>query len=298
MLISNPMAGSVSSRRREVIVKALKADFKLEAVETQDRDHASTLAKDAVDRGFEAVLAFGGDGTINEVAQGVVGSPAALGVLPGGTANVMAKSLGVPQDPVEATSYLASLLRAGSTRRINVGRLNQRYFLFSCGMGLDAEVVRRVEADPEGKRKRREWSYVTKLLSAGVRDYRSRDPQITFTPSGGEPERTLLTICCNGRPFTYFRSFPVDVCPLATLDGGLDFLSLDRLPVRRYGAVAWGVLKSRKHIEHKSATYHHDIEGGTLEADLPLPVQVDGDYIGELERAEVALLRDALDLLA
>ncbi len=143
MLISNPMAGSVSPRHKEVIVSALRADFKLEVADTEGRNHATELARDAVDRGFDAVLAFGGDGTINEVAQGVIGSDAALGVLPGGTTNVLARSIGIPTDPVDATSYIAHRLRAGQTQRINVGKVNSRYFLFSTGMGLDAEVVRR-----------------------------------------------------------------------------------------------------------------------------------------------------------
>src|SRR5688500_12601662 len=104
MLIANPRAGSVSTRTREVMLKALEADFKIEDVETKARDHASALARDAVERGCDAVIAFGGDGTINEVAQWLVESDGALGILPGGSTNVMARSFGMPTDPIEATS--------------------------------------------------------------------------------------------------------------------------------------------------------------------------------------------------
>jgi Sphingosine kinase and enzymes related to eukaryotic diacylglycerol kinase len=303
MLISNPMAGSVSPRHKEVIVNALRADFKLEVADTEGRNHATELARDAVDRGFDAVLAFGGDGTINEAAQGVIGSDTALGTLPGGTANVLARSIGIPRDPIDATAYIARRLRSGQTQRINVGRVNERYFLFSCGMGLDAEVVKRVESDPEGKARKRDWLYVKKLLRAGALDYRRRKPQITFTPilsppAHGEPIRVVSTVCCNARPFTYLKNLPVDVCPLAQLDKGLDFLSLDRIPLWTFPGLAWGMLKSRKHIEGKHATYLHDTSGGTLEADVPLPVQADGDYLGEWTAADIRLVPHALDLLA
>src|SRR5687767_9659908 len=105
MLISNARAGSVSTRTKEVIAKALSADFKLDVVDTQSRGHASDLAKEAVDLGFDAILAFGGDGTINEVAQDMVSTDIALGIIPGGSTNVMARSLGIPIDPVDATAF-------------------------------------------------------------------------------------------------------------------------------------------------------------------------------------------------
>lgn len=297
MLISNPMAGSVSTRHREVIVSALRADFKLEAVETERRDHATELASDAADRGFDAVLAFGGDGTINEAAQGVIGTETALGVLPGGTANVLARSIGVPTDPIDATSYIAHRLKSGTTRRINVGKMNERYFLFSTGMGLDAEVVKRVEADPEGKARRGEWLFVRKLIRAAAFDYTRRKPQLTLTPFGGEPIRAVSAVCCNGRPFTYLRETPVDVCPEARLDKGLDLFSIDRLSRRRIPALVYGILRSHQHITKKYVSYLHDTSGGILEADEALPVQVDGDYLGEMKRIEVSLVPAALDLL-
>ena len=112
LLVSNAHAGSVSARAKEVISKALSADFKLEVTDTARRSHASELARDAVDRDFDAVVAFGGDGTINEVAQGLVGTDVALGILPGGSTNVMARSLGVPSHPIDATAFVAAHLRA------------------------------------------------------------------------------------------------------------------------------------------------------------------------------------------
>ena len=298
MLIANPWAGSVSARTREVMLKALEADFKVEDAETQAREHATELARDAVDRGFDAVIAFGGDGTINEVAQPLVGTDVALGILPGGSTNVMARSLGMPTDPVEATSYLAHRLRSGTRRRINVGRVDKRYFLFSAGMGLDGEVVKRVEANPQGKRDHGEWFFLWNAIKAGLGEYRGVDPLISLRVEGGEEERVVLAVTCNGRPFTYFKRFPVDVCPQARLDGGLDVFGLKKkvrsLTVPR---IAWAILVSRRHIGWKRGTYHHDVRSIDLVADRPLPVQVDGDYIGEWSSAEIRLIPDALDIL-
>lgn len=297
LLVENPRAGTVSVRTKEVIAKALSADFKLEEVVTNHRGHASELARDAVDRGFDAVVAFGGDGTINEVAQGLVGTDVALGLLPGGRTNVTVRSLGVPRDPVEATAFLASRLRSRTTRRVNVGRIDERYFLFSAGMGLDAEVVKRVEADPEATRKWGEWFFLTNALKAGATEYRGMEPSITMTVDGGEPEQVVLAVTCNGRPFTYFKRFLVDVCPEATLDGGLDVFGLGKIHLGTIPRIAWAVLVSRSHIHWRRGTYHHDVSSIELVSTRPLPVQVDGDYIGERSQASIALIRDSLELL-
>jgi diacylglycerol kinase family enzyme len=298
LLIANAQAGSVSTRTKEVIIKALSADFKLEAVDTEARDHATDLARDAVGRGFDAVLVFGGDGTINEAAQAVVGSDVALGILPGGSTNVMARALGVPRDPVEATAFEASRMRSRSTRRVNVGQFHERYFLFSVGMGLDARVVQLVEENPEGKRKHGEWLFAGNALKAALTEYRGADPSITVRISGNEPVEAVLAVCCNARPFTYFKRFAVDACPQARLDSGLDVLAFTRIRAVSIPRIAWGILVSRNHVNWKHASYHSDIQGFELAAGGPLPVQVDGDYIGERERGEVRLVPDALMLLA
>ena len=298
LLIANPYAGSVSRRVKEVIVKALASDFKIEVADTEARFHAIELSADAVDRDFDAVVALGGDGTINEVSQGLVGTDVALGILPGGTTNVMARSLGIPTDPVEATAFLSSHLRSATRRRIGVGRAGDRYFLFCAGMGLDAEVVKRVEADPTRKREQREMFFLTNAVKAAATDYRAIDPMITLEAPGHEPRRLVLAVCCNGRPFTYFRRWPVDVCPEARLDKRLDVLGLERIHASTIPRIAWGLLVSRSHVRWRRSVYLHDLAGFTLTADRPLPFQVDGDYVGEWDSAELSHIPDALDLLA
>ncbi len=296
MLISNAMAGSVSVRAKEVIIKALQADFGLEVADTARRDHATALAGDAVDRGFRAVLVFGGDGTINEVAQALIETDTGLGILPGGSTNVMARSLGVPRNPVDATAFLASRIRTGSARRVNVGKAKSRYFLFSFGMGLDGEVVRRVESDPIGKRERGEWLFVSNAMRAGLTQYRGLEPCITLRVDDNEEQRVMTAVTCKGRPFTYFKRFPVDVCPTAQIDLGFDVLGFRRLRASTVPRLVWSLFVSRSHPRWRKTVYHHDVERVRLRADRLLPVQVDGDYIGEWNAADVSLLRNALDL--
>jgi len=297
MLISNPYAGSVSGRTKEVIVKALQADFKLELADTERRSHATELARDATDRGFDCVVAFGGDGTINEAAQGLVGTDVALGLIPGGSTNVLARSLGVPRDPVEATAFVASHIRSETIRTINVGRVNERYFLFSAGIGLDAEVVKRVEADPEAKRRRGEWFFLTNALKAGFTEYRGAAPWIELRVPGHAAQRVVLAICCNGRPFTFFKRLPVDVCPEARLDAGLDVFGLTGMSAATIPRLAWALLVSRGHIRWRRGRYFHDLETLAIKCARPLPLQVDGDHIGSVDSAEMSIVRGGLRLL-
>ncbi len=298
LLIVNPLAGSVSLRRKEVIVKALAADFKLEVAETKARGHAIELGREAVERDFEAVLAMGGDGTMNEAAQGLVGSDVSLGLLPLGSTNVMARSLGVPQDSIEATAFLAARLRSNDVRRINVGRLDDRYFLFSTGMGLDAEVVKRVESDPARDSGGREWTFMKHAWAAAATDYRTTDPCITVTADGHEPAECVFYVCTNARPWTYFKRWPVDACPLSSLALGLDLFGLSKLRLVTAPRVAWSVFVSRSHPRWRNAHYFHDVRRFEVKADRPLPVQADGDYLGERASVTIDLVPDALSLLA
>jgi diacylglycerol kinase family enzyme len=297
LFVSNPRAGSVSSRVKQVIVKALEADFKLEVAETTARNHAGELARDAVDRDFDAVIAFGGDGTINETIQGLVGSEVALGLLPGGSTNVMSRALGVPRDPVEATAFVASHLKSSTKVRVNTGRLNDRYFLFNTGMGLDAETVRRVESDPEGKRRNHEKLFVRNAFQAGLTEYRGVAPMVSMEVTGAEPVNVVTAITCNGAPFTYLGRWPVDVCPGARLDKGLDVFGISRLSARMIPRLVYSLFVSRSHVHWRSTSYHHDVTAVRLRAQKPMPVQLDGDYIGHLDKADISLVPAALSLL-
>src|SRR3954449_4791279 len=145
LLLVNASAASVTARARVVIQKALAADHKISVAETSRRGHASRLALGAAADGLDAVIVLGGDGTVNEAANGLAGSSTALGVLPGGSTNVFARSIGLPNDPIEATADLLEAMEAGSIERVGLGSANGRYFCFHVGMGYDAALVEQVE---------------------------------------------------------------------------------------------------------------------------------------------------------
>ncbi|MDQ3983376.1 MAG: hypothetical protein M3271_11920, partial [Actinomycetota bacterium] len=154
-----------------------------------------------------------------------------------------------------------------------------------------------VEGDPEAKARSAEWTFLRKALGAGVGEYRGVEPWITVEVEGREPVRALLAVVCNGRPFTYFKRMPVDVCPRARLDGGLDVFSLRRIRLGTVPRIIWSLFVSRSHVRWRTASYDHDVGSLTLRADRPLPVQVDGDYIGEQQATPIRLVRKGLDVL-
>lgn len=164
-------------------------------------------------------------------------------------------------------------------------------------MGLDAEVVRRIEADPGGKRKWGEWAYVAKALRAAVTEYRGASADVHVEIDGETQDDLVFAVCANARPFTYFKRLPVDACPLARLDAGLDAFGLTKVRAVTIPRVAWSVLVSRSHPRWRSARYFHDVNAVRLTAARPLPVQVDGDYVGERMTAAIELVPNALNLL-
>src|SRR5215213_10032363 len=147
-VVVNPYATTVSDRLRSLVVSALQGRYRVDAVDTEGRDHATALCREAAEAGYDVVVAFGGDGTVNEAANGLAGSGTALTCLPGGATNVYCRMLGIPTDVVDATEHLLGLADAWRPRAVDIARVNERWFTFSAGMGLDASVVARVDRNP------------------------------------------------------------------------------------------------------------------------------------------------------
>ena len=157
LVVVNPYATTVSDRLRSLVVHALSARYEVEAIDTQERGHATEICREGAWEGYDVVIAFGGDGTVNEVINGLAGSPTPLTCLPGGRTNVFCKLLGIPGEIVDATEHLLAMADAWRPRLVDLGVVNDRCFAFSSGVGLDASVVRRVDAHPGLKaRARRE----------------------------------------------------------------------------------------------------------------------------------------------
>jgi diacylglycerol kinase family enzyme len=297
LLVSNLTARTVSPRLKQVIVKALSADLKLDVADTESRGHATELARDAADRGFDLVICFGGDGTVNEVANGLIGAETALALLPGGMANVLCRVLGVPTDIVEATGHLLNRIQSGATTRIKAGRADGRFFLTSCGIGIDAETVRRVEQNPAAKERFHEWYFLYSALRIALGNYRRKEPYIRIT-GGDRSELVVLALITNYQQLTYWKGWAITIAPKARLERGLDVLAMRRFPAKYIPPLFWTTFRGGSHVKWKHAAYWHDLSEVRLESSgPPFPIQVDGEFVGERKEIDVVFVPEALSVL-
>ena len=298
LLVVNRRAGSVSEPLMKIIEKALAADLKLEVAQTKHPNHATELAADAADRGFDLVISFGGDGTMNEVVNGLVGSETALTLLPGGTANVLARSLGSSRDIVEATGDLLNKVKTASTKPINIGRINgDRYFVMSCGAGIDAATVDRVESHPDRKAKFADYYFLASVLREAIVEYRGREPFIRME-AGGVEEEVMTGIVSNIPQFTFFKRWPVTIAPETRLEGGFDVLGLKQLKARKIPRLVTSLFKTQSHLRWPETTYVHNVDKVVMRSmNGPFPVQADGEFLGEQRLLEIELVRDGLLVL-
>lgn len=281
LLLYNPEATSVSGAVRDLIIHALASDLKLETAETKRRGHASHLAAGAAHEGFDVVVCLGGDGTLNEVANGLVGTRVPLVPLPGGSTNVFARTVGLPNDPIEATAkVLRSIEEGAQPRRVSVGRVNGRTFIANAGIGLDAAVVRAVEKRFRLKQKLGDPMFVVLGLKTFFLAYRRDDAPITI--HAGERYAGLrMAIVCNSDPYTFLGRRPFRMCPRATNAGGLDVTAIRKLTTLRALRVIWQAFGDGDHIRSRNVVALHDTGGFRIECTRPLPLQVDGDFAGE-----------------
>jgi len=298
LLVVNPVARTVSRPTLAVIEKALSADFKLEVLETVERGHATEVAADAVLGGVDLVVVFSGDGTINEVVNGLAGTEVALGVLPGGATNILARALGTPLDPVEATGVLIGRALEGRARRMHLGVADGRYFAVNCGAGVDAAAMKRLDARfPKSKAEfeRAAFRSVARELLAR---YAGRAPDLLVGVDGEEALPSLSVMIGRTDPYTYYKDRGVRVTPQASLESGLDVLSVRRLPRRRVLRIAVQMFGSARHVKGRDIDYRHNAARVQVSSERPFPVQVDGDVMGERTDLAVELARDALWIVA
>jgi len=298
LLILNPEATRVSARTRDVIAHALSAELKLDIAETKRRNHATHLASGAAHEGYDVVVCFGGDGTLNEVINGLAGTDVPLIPIPGGGTNVFARTMGLPKNPIEATSIVLEHLHAGTApRRINLGRMNGRMFSFAAGAGLDAEVVLSVERAARTRKRFGEWSFVTHAVKTVTKLQGRRGPMRVI--AGGEViERAHAAIVCNSRPFTFLGDRPFDVCPQADLEKGLDATIVTTLALPTILRIVGAAFGSGNYSKIRKVHTFHDLDGLRVEADEPVAVQVDGDYAGTASVVEFESAPRALAVIA
>jgi diacylglycerol kinase family enzyme len=307
LIIVNPYATTVSDRLKNLVVYALQARYEVEAVDTEAAEHAIEIGREARDGVYDIVVAFGGDGTLNELANGLAGTDVPVSVLPGGSTNVVCRTLGIPNDVVDATEHLIGLADDFRPRNIDLGRCNGRHFVFACGVGLDATVVKRVDAHPVLKARARQWYYTWAAITGFYRHY-LRDPVRLELEVDGETHEGVTAIAQNSDPFTYFADIPIRICDDVGLnDGTLSMALLQRAKQRDMLPIATRVLNRRLHLSrHRQIDEFDDIgeafvrsissdQDGQLR---PFPVQVDGDYIGEHTELRFSVAPGALTVVA
>ncbi len=303
----NAFASSVTARNTVVVHRTLSAGNDVELVETNRRGHATRFAQDAARRGVDAVVAFGGDGTLNEVATGVAGTATAIGALPGGSTNVFARTIGMPNDPTAAATLLAGGLAAGDIRPIGLGHVNGRYFCFHTGIGYDAAVVRKVEQHAGAKRWLGHPLFISSAVTTWARGYDRTEPHFTVHEPDHERDhdasgataaaRGFFTIVLNTNPYTYLGNRPLDLSPAATLDRGLVVLTFTTMRIGAIlgslgGALRGGGVRPSEHLDVRT-----DVMAVTISDSRPFPYQLDGDYLGETTRLDFEHRPDAVNLV-
>ncbi|MFD9001215.1 diacylglycerol/lipid kinase family protein [Streptomyces sp. NPDC059582] len=301
LLVVNPAATTTSARTRDVLIHALASEMKLEAVTTEYRGHARDLGRQAAQsEDIDLIVALGGDGTVNEVVNGLLHAGPdpdrlpGLAVVPGGSTNVFARALGLPNDAVEATGALLDALREGRERTVGLGLTSgtpgtddesvpSRWFTFNAGLGFDAGVVGRVEQQREQGRKSTHALYVRQVVRQFFGEHSRRHGTVTVERPGEDPVTDLVVaIVSNTSPWTYLGNRPMYTSPKASFDKGLDVLGLSRLStaaVARYGTQLLTSSPERGPYG-KHATSLHDLDQFTLHSKAPLPLQMDGDHLG------------------
>jgi diacylglycerol kinase family enzyme len=318
LLIVNPRATTTTQAVRDSIVRTLAARADLEVVETRHRNDAREIAARAVVECWDALLVLSGDGTINEAVNGLMdkapiraGRPIAdagpcadqlpaLGALPGGNANVFTRDLGVPSDPLAAVEVIAARLAAGTTRTIGLGLAGDRYFTFNAGLGWDAEVIHAVEERRAQGRAASNSLYMRTALREFYLRTDRRHPNLTVqTADGTRIDPVGLTLVANTTPWTYVGRHPVSATPDASFDTGLDAFLLRRLrSISTLNSLRQMIMNPERPVRGRYGLTLHDQAEITIQAQEPAALQVDGDYVGDLESVTFRSVPDALRVIA
>jgi diacylglycerol kinase family enzyme len=307
LIIVNPVATTVSDRLRNLVVYALQGRYEVEAVSTEAQNHATEIGREVRDHGYDIVVAFGGDGTLNEVVNGLAGTDVPVSMLPGGSTNVVCRTLGIPNDVVDATEHLLALADDWAPRKIDLGKVDERHFVFACGVGIDATVVERVDAHPKLKSRAGPYYYSWSGVSAFYRKYLHNAVRV-HVETGGESVDGVTAIVQNSDPFTYFASRPIRVCEGIAIDDGTLAVGVLKRATQR----DMPTLISRLFSASKPAAHHRQVAhfAGVTEATVssisedkdgvlrPFPLQVDGDYIGDRTMVELRADPGALTIVA
>jgi diacylglycerol kinase family enzyme len=319
----------MSGRDAGLVVRELGSQLELETAQTQYRGHARELAAASAAEGYELVVTFGGDGTVNEVVNGLMNAPVpdlsgasacagagageatgavarpaiarpAIAPIPGGSANVFARTLGLPPDAPSAVRRVLASVNNGKPRTIGLGQAGDRYFTFSAGLGVDAEVM----ADIDRLRARGRQASTGLYLRTTVRRYYlitdRRRPALTLDAPGQPPVTGLfMGVVTNSSPWTYLGSRPVRPAPHTDFNSGLDLFALRRLRTLTTLAALRHMMHANEELPSgRDVVSAAALTGLTFRADRPIAFHIDGEYLGETEGVAFRFVPDALCVLA
>lgn len=312
----NPHATTTSPRVMDVLAHALADEIDLRVVHTEHRGHAEEIARDAVVDGLDIVCVLGGDGTVNEAINGLLshgplpGGLPRLAIIPGGSANVAARALGLPVDPVEATGEILEALREGRQRVIGLATITvtpwtaeapqpPRWFIANAGLGIDAEIITAME----GARAQGHEATPTRYLMTTLRQFfwrtDRRTPALTVELPDGAVDGVFVAILQNTSPWTYLGAMPIAPCPDASFDTGIDVFAVRRMSIPAALRLARRMIAgSRAGSTGRSLTVAHDVDRLSITADRPVALQVDGEGLGEVSRVDLVAVPAALAVIA
>jgi len=304
ILVVNPVATATTVKTRNVLSRALASELKVDVVETTHRGHGHELAEQARRDGLDVVVTLGGDGTINEVVNGLLSAGPGpdvpmLAAVPGGSTNVFTRALGLSRDPIDATAEILDLLRGAQTRTVSLGQADERWFTFTCGLGFDADVIARVERRRAAGRRASAGLYIGAAVTEFLTGPGRRHPHLTVEVPGHVPvSGVFLCLVSNVNPWTYVRSWPVAPTPKAGFETGLDVFALRKVGVARMLRHVRQSMRRGAGPRGRRALTGHDVAWIRLSAQTPLDWQVDGDWAGKRQELILRSVPDALRVVA
>ena len=290
VLIVNPFASRVTEERISAVERALMRSAYVRTVRTERPQHAVELAREAGEA--DALIVFSGDGGFNEVLNGVERSDQPLGFVPGGGTSVLPRALGLPRDPVAAAERLADALLENRTRIISTGRVNGRRFGFGAGIGIDAEAVRRIDdrgRSPDGERPG-DLAFLGTFARMLLERRGRLEPVLDVEGYG----RAAFVLVANVNPYSFLKAVAIKASPEAAFEKGLDFLAPVSLGPRTLPPLLLALATGRP---ARNALRGHDLDRITVRSDHPLPLQADGDDLGDVTEAVFEAERSSVTVL-
>lgn len=298
LLIVNSFASSVTAKNTVTVHERLSQHHDVQVVETNRRGHATRFAEDAARRGIDVVVAYGGDGTLNEVATGVATTNTALAVLPGGSTNVFARTLGMPNDAIEAVDLIVDALDRDDISSIGLGKANGRYFTFHTGLGYDAAVVKWVEQRAALKRYAGHPLFVLASLKTFFFDFDRKQPHFSLEFNDGTVVNDgYFSVVMNTNPYTYLGNRPLDLVPSTSLSSGLSVVTFKTMKPLHIISTLLSALKGGGVKQKPWLDIHTDVKKVTAHHSRSFAYQLDGDYLGEIQNVEFEFVPNALRLV-